>query len=93
MVKAEVPGIDPDDINISLTGDTLTIKGEKKQEGEGEESYRLTERNYGTFTRSVRIPGEVQSDKISATYNNGILKIVLPKSERKKKREIKIEVK
>lgn len=85
--------MDPDDINISLTGDMLTIEGEKKQEGEGEESSHLTERNYGTFTRSVRVPTEIQSDKISATCKNGILKIVLPKSERAKQEEITIRVK
>jgi HSP20 family protein len=93
VVRAEVPGMDPDDINISLTGDMLTIMGEKKPDKEKEEDYHVMERNYGTFTRSVRIPGEVQSDKITATYRNGILKIVLPKSEKAKKKEIKIKLK
>jgi HSP20 family protein len=93
VVKAEIPGMDPDDINISLTGDMLTIKGEKKPEKEKEEDYHIMERNYGTFTRSVRVPTEVQNNKISATYKNGILKIVLPKSEKAKKKEIKIRLK
>jgi len=93
VVRAEIPGIDPKDIDISLANDILTIKGEKKQEiEEKEENYHLIERSYGSFTRMVRLPREVQSDKISASYKNGILKITLPKSEEAKKKEIKIKV-
>jgi HSP20 family protein len=93
VVKAEIPGIDPKDIDISLTNDLLTIKGEKKQEKEEkEENYHLIERSYGSFTRSIRLPKEVQSDKISASYKNGLLKVTLPKSEEAKKKEIKIKV-
>ena len=93
VVKAEVPGIDAKDIDISLTGDVLTIKGEKKQEKEErEEDYHLVERSYGTFTRSVRLPAEVESNKIKASYKNGILNITLPKSERVKAKEVKIKV-
>ena len=93
IVKAEVAGMDPKDIDISLSDGMLTIKGEKKQEKEEKEAdYHLVERSYGAFTRSVRLPSEVQSDKISASYKNGILKITLPKSEKAKKKEIKIKV-
>jgi len=93
VVKAEAPGIDPKDIDISLTGDVLTIKGEKRQEKEEkDENYHRVERSYGVFARSVRLPLEVQSDKIEASYKNGILKITLPKSEEAKKKEIKITV-
>lgn len=93
VVKAELPGIDPKDIDISLANDILTIKGEKKQEKEEkEENYHIIERSYGSFTRSIRLPREVQSDKISASYKNGVLKITLPKSEEAKKKEIKIKV-
>jgi HSP20 family protein len=93
VVKAEVPGLEPKDIDISLTGGVLTIKGEKKQEKEEkDENYHRIERSYGTFTRSVRVPQEVQSDKIEATYKDGVLKITLPKSEEAKKKEIKIKV-
>jgi HSP20 family protein len=71
----------------------LTIKGEKKQEKEEKEAdYHLVERSYGAFVRSVRLPKEVQGDKISASYKDGILKIALPKSEEAKKKEIKIKV-
>ena len=93
VVKAELPGIDPKDIDISLSENVLTIRGEKKQEKEEEtENYHFVERSYGSFTRAIRLPGQVQSDKISATYKNGVLKIVLPKTEEVKKKEIKIKV-
>ncbi len=93
MVKVEVPGIDPKDINISLMNNLLTIKGEKKHEKEEkEENYHLVERSYGSFTRTIRLPSQVQNDKINATYKNGVLKVVLPKTEEAKKKEIKIEV-
>jgi len=93
VVKAEVPGLEPKDIDISLSDGLLTIKGEKKQEREEkEENYHLVERSYGSFARSIRLPNEVQSDKINASYKNGVLKIVLPKSEEAKKKEIKIKV-
>jgi HSP20 family protein len=93
VVKAEVPGMDAKEIDISLSGDTLTLKGEKKQEKEEKaENYHLIERSYGAFTRSIRLPVNVQSDKISASYKNGVLKITLPKSEEAKTKEIKIKV-
>jgi HSP20 family protein len=93
VVKAEVPGMDPKDIDISLSDGRLTIKGEKRQEKEEKEAdYHLVERSYGSFIRSVQLPREVQGDKISASYKNGILKITLPKSEEAKKKEIKIKV-
>ena len=93
VVKCEVPGLEPKDIDISLSNGMLTIKGEKKQEREEKKAdYHLVERSYGSFTRSIQLPKEVQSDKISASYKNGILKINLPKSEEAKKKEIKIKV-
>lgn len=93
IVKVEVPGIDPKDINISLMNNLLTIKGEKKQEKEEkEENYHLLERSYGSFTRSIRIPSQIQNDHINASYKNGVLKIILPKTEEAKKKEIKIKV-
>jgi HSP20 family protein len=93
VVKVELPGMDPKDIDISLTDGYLTIKGERKQEKEEkEENYHFIERSYGTFTRSVRLPKEVKHDKRSASYKNGILKVVLPKSEETKTKEVKIKV-
>jgi len=93
VIKAELPGMDPKDIDISLNNGFLTIKGEKKHEREEkDENYHLVERSYGSFTRSVRLPREVQSDKITASFKNGVLRVTFPKSEEAKKKEIKIKV-
>jgi HSP20 family protein len=93
VVKAEVPGMDPKDIDISLSDGMLTIKGEKRQEKEEKEAdYHLVERSHGSFTRSILLPADIQSEKIRASYKDGILKITLPKSEGAKKKEIKIKV-
>ena len=93
VVNVEAPGMDPEEFDISLSERTLTIKGDKKQDNvEKEENYHLVERRYGTFTRSILLPQEVESDKISASYKDGILRITLPKSEEAKKKEIKIKI-
>jgi HSP20 family protein len=93
VVKAELPGIDPKDIDITLNDGMLTLRGERKnKKEEKEEDYHLIERSYGTFIRSVRLPREVQSNKINASYKNGVLKVTLPKTEETKKKEIKIKV-
>ena len=93
VVKAELPGIDPKDIDVSLSEGVLTIKGEKRQEKEEkEEGYHVVERSYGSFSRSIRLPGEIRNEVVSASYKNGVLKIILPKSEEAKKKEIKIKV-
>jgi HSP20 family protein len=93
VVKAELPGIDPKEIDISLTGDTLTIRGEKQQEKEEkEENYYRIERSYGIFSRTIKLPVSVQNDKIKASYQHGVLKITLPKSEEAKQKQIKIKV-
>jgi len=93
VVNVELPGMGPKGFDISLSEGTLTIKGEKKQEKvEEQENYHLVERRYGNFTRSIPLPQEVQSDKISASYKEGVLKINLPKSGEAKKKEIKIKV-
>ena len=93
VVNVEIPGMDPREFDISLKEGTLTIKGEKKQERvEGEENYHLVERRYGAFTRSILLPQKVQGDKLSASYKDGILRVMLPKSRVAKKKEIKIKV-
>ena len=93
VVKAEIPGLDPKDIDISLSDNMLTIKGEKKQEREEkEENYHLIERSYGAFARSIQLPKEVNHQEITTSYKNGVLKIFLPKSEQAKKKEVKIKV-
>ncbi len=91
IVRAELPGMSKDDIKISLSGDTLTISGERKQESEkkGKTYYRI-ERAYGKFQRTVTLPTEVEGDKAKATYRAGVLELVLPKSEKSKAKEISI---
>jgi HSP20 family protein len=93
VVNAEIPGMDAKDIDISLNEGTLIIRGEKKQEKEDkEEDYHLIERRYGTFTRSIPLPKEVDSNRASASYKNGVLKVRLPKSVEAAKKEVKIKV-
>jgi HSP20 family protein len=92
VVKAEVPGMDAKDINISVTGDVLTIKGEKKSEREEtEENYHLVERSYGSFSRSLAMPAAVDLDKIEAKYDKGVLTITCPKKEEVKPKAIEIK--
>ncbi len=91
-VKAEIPGLEAKDIDISMSGDTLTIKGEKKTETEEkEENYHLVERSYGSFRRAMKIPATVDADKVEATYKNGVLTVVLPKKEEVKPKAIEIK--
>ena len=81
MVKAEVPGMDPKDIQISLQEQLLTVKGEKHQEKEEkEERYYRMERSYGSFTRTVRLPVAVDGTKVTAAFKNGLLTVTLPKT-------------
>ncbi|MBW2145868.1 MAG: Hsp20/alpha crystallin family protein [Deltaproteobacteria bacterium] len=94
VVRVEVPGMSPKDIQISLVGNTLSIKGEKKQEKkEKEENFYRVERSYGSFSRSISLPCDIEQDKVDAAYKDGILTITMPKSETAKAKEIKIDVK
>lgn len=94
IVTAELPGLDAKDVSVSLMGDLLTIKGEKKKETEEKDEHtHIIERYYGAFERSFRLPENVQADKIEANFEKGILKVTLPKTEESKKKEISINVK
>ncbi len=93
-VKAEVPGLDPKEIDISLVGDLLTIKGEKKSEREEKkENYHLVERSYGSFSRALRLPAVVDADKIEASYDKGVLTVTCPKKEPVKPKAITVKTK
>jgi HSP20 family protein len=93
IVKVDVPGVNPEDMEISLMENVLVIKGEKKrEEEEKKENFYRVERFYGSFMRSIPIPCEVEEDKIEATYKDGVLKIILPKKPEEKKKVIKINV-
>lgn len=93
-VTAEVPGMDPKDIDISLHDGMLTLKGEKKQQAEEKkDGFYHAERSYGLFTRSVVLPAEVDEGKIEASCKDGVLKIRLPKTEPQKTQAKKIQIK
>lgn len=93
VVKAELPGIKKEDLEISVLGNQLTIKGERKKEEEvKEKGYYYSERSYGAFSRTVEIPKEVQADKVRATFKDGILEVRLPMTEEAKRKEIKVKV-
>jgi HSP20 family protein len=93
-VSAELPGLKPEDVDISLDDNILTIQGEKKEEKEEKDkhSYHM-ERSFGSFARSVRLPSEVDTGKIDASLKDGLLKITLPKSQEAQEESRKIPIK
>ena len=92
-VKASVPGINPDDVEITFEEDVLTIKGEIAEENESEEeNYQIRERRYGSFGRSIRFPVEVNAEEVEAAYENGVLTLNVPKAEEVKPKRIEIKV-
>ena len=91
-VKAEIPGMNADDIKIDLIGRTLTLKGEKKQESETEgENWHRVERSYGSWLRRVEMPQAVDAEKISASYDDGVLTVQVAKAEEIKPRQIQVK--
>jgi HSP20 family protein len=92
-LKIEVPGIDEKDIDIRLENNTLTVHGERKiEKEEKEENYRRVERQYGSFTRTFTLPTTVDSEKVSANYDKGVLNVSLPKKAEAKPKQIKVNV-
>ena len=93
LVKASIPGIHPDDLDITYTDNVLTIKGETKEEKEiKEDQYHLRERRFGSFARSITLPNKIQGDAIEARYEAGVLTLRLPKVEEAKPKKIAIHV-
>ena len=94
VVKAELPGVDKKDLDISLEDDMLTIRAEKKEEKTTEDtSYYRSERQFGQYCRTIPLPFEVNSEKISTKFENGVLELRLPKAEEAKTNRKKVEVK
>jgi len=92
-LKAELPGINPDDLDISVEDDVLTISGEKYDENVEEKGYyHRVERTFGSFSRGIRLPCRVEVDRIQATYKKGILYIVMPKCKPESARKIKVKI-
>jgi HSP20 family protein len=91
-VKAELPGMTADDINISVQGNTLSITGEKKEETEEKkEGYYHSERRFGSFRRDLMLPSDVDASKVDAAYREGVLTITLPKTEQAKAKTVKVK--
>ena len=93
VLTVEVPGVNEKDVKVSITGDLLSIKGERRTADDvKDQQYLHVERAYGQFERLVQLPMDVQPDKVKATYRDGVLEITLPKAEALKPREIKIDI-
>jgi len=93
VLTLELPGVSEKDVSVSITGDLLTVKGERRFENQGKEQELLhVERVYGKFERLIQLPMAVQADRVKATYRDGVLEIKLPKAEELKPKEIKIDI-
>ncbi len=94
VLKAELAGMDPDDIQIEVEDNVLTLKGERKfEETVDEERYYRVERRYGSFQRSLALPQGVKADEIQAAYDDGILTVTVPKAEEEKPKKIEVKAK
>ena len=92
VVTAELPGVDPSKVDVSVVGDTLTISGARQAEALKEgESYHRQERSHGRFTRSLQLPFHVEADKVEAKYERGILRVTLPRAEADKPRKVSVK--
>lgn len=93
-VEAELPGLDEKDVEVVLNEDVLTIKGEKKAEREEKKKdFHVMERSYGSFSRSIRLPYDIDPNAINAQFNKGLLKVTLPKPAEVKQKTVKIPIK
>ena len=94
VVKVEIPGAKKEDIEVNLTDSVLTISGKKDRKEEvKEDNYYRCERSYGSFSRSVELPGEVQSGKAQAAFTDGVLEVRLPKTDEAKRKAVKLKIK
>jgi len=93
VLKAELPGIDPQDVEVRVEDNTLYLKGERKYEKEvNEQNYHRIERSYGSFARSFSLPNSISAEKVKAEYKDGLLTLTMPKREEAKPKTIKIDV-
>ncbi len=92
VVKAELPGVEKDDVSVNIDNDVLTIKGEKKTETEDKKRHRI-ECTYGSFVRSFTLPQAVKTEMVEAEYKNGVLNLTIPKSEEAKPKQIEVKIK
>ena len=92
IVSASVPGIKPEEIDVAIEDNVLTIRAERKSESEQDVTYLIKERPEGSFFRALRLPDTVDAEKISSSYCNGVLTVTMPKAEEKKKKQIQVKV-
>jgi len=93
VLKAELPGVDPKDVEVRIEDNTLYLKGERKFEKEvKEQNYHRVERSYGSFARSFSLPNSISADKVKAEFKDGLLTLTMPKREEAKPKTIKIDV-
>jgi HSP20 family protein len=93
VLKFDLPGIREKDVQLSITGDLLTVRGERAFEADAkEQTYHHVERVYGKFERAIQLPMPVQADKVKATYREGVLEVTLPKTEEVKPKQIRIDI-
>ena len=93
VLKAELPGVDPKDVDIRIENNVLMLKGERKFEDETKrEDYHRVERAYGSFTRAFTLPSTVDTSKVKAEYKDGVLRITLPKREEAKPKQIQVDI-
>ena len=91
VLTAQLPGVAPEDVDLSITGETLTLRGERKRpEGVPDESYRRQERPFGRWARTVTLPDRVETGQVSASFSHGVLTITLPKAESARPRHISV---
>jgi HSP20 family protein len=94
MIKTELPGMKEEDVDVSVVGDSLAIKGEKKAESEiKEEDYYRSERSYGSFFRTIALPLDADPDKIEANFEDGVLEVAIPKTEAVKPKKVRVSAK
>ncbi len=91
FVEAEVPGVKPEQLDVTVVGDELTIKGERPEELQGDPAFHRRERGQGSFTRIIRLSSEVNADNVQASLNDGVLLLTLPKVEAAKPRKIQVK--
>jgi len=92
VVTSELPGVNPEDVDLTITGDVLTLKGTRRRQEIGEgQTWHRRERGYGDFYRTIQLPYNVDSAKVEAKYNKGILRITLPRAEADKPRKISVK--
>ncbi len=94
VVKASVPGVKPENLDVTVQGETLTIRGETQEEQQSQQGrYHVRERRQGSFSRTLTLPFSIQNDRVEATFDNGVLTLTLPKAEAIKPRNIKVQTK